>query len=104
MANITDDLVHDAEVIIAHASWLYLEEQALARLAGRRGLAWTPLFPRSRIIQVVAFDGAHLGRVRRIRPIPAQRSARWVATPKDGVPLGHFRTVRAAARALRHCR
>jgi hypothetical protein len=98
MTDITCDAVRDAELIITHAKWLYLEEQALALLSGRRGLSWTPLFPQSGVIQVVAFNGEHVGRIRRTR---SERSARWLAIPPGGRPLGPFRTARAAARALR---
>ncbi len=38
---------------------------ALTCLASTRGLRWAPLDPRSGVIQLVTYDGEHLGHVRR---------------------------------------
>jgi inorganic pyrophosphatase len=55
-------IVREAERIIYQAGWRVQEEVALQQLAGTIGLRWTPLDPRSDVIQLVTFNGEHLGR------------------------------------------
>lgn len=71
-------VVRAAQLTVINAKWRICEEQAVARLAGVRGLACTPLFPGHRVIQVVACDARLLGRVRLHHD---GRTARWIAVP-----------------------
>ena len=76
-----------------------LEEITLQGLAGTRGLRWAPLEPRSDVIQLVAYDGEHLGHVRREGPRGPEK--RWVAVPKlPGRAVGCYGSALAAAEAL----
>ncbi|MGM9439161.1 hypothetical protein ACTAF0_02340 [Streptomyces murinus] len=87
-----------ARLVVVNAKWRLREEQALERLARVRGLACTPLFPGHPVIQVVAYDGRFLGRVRRHDDGPR---ARWIAVPAHTArELGAYRTLHGAARAL----
>ncbi|WP_236576570.1 hypothetical protein [Streptomyces sp. HF10] len=87
-----------ARLVVVNAKWHLCEEQALGRLAAVRGLACTPLFPGHPVIQVVAYDGRLLGRVRRHDD---GRRARWIAVPAHTArELGACRTLHGAARAL----
>jgi len=86
----------DRTVFAAH--WRIREEDAVARLAGHPGLAWTRLYPRSRVIQIVAWNGHYLGRVRLARH--HEPADRWTAIPNSGRPAGPYPTVGAAAAAL----
>jgi hypothetical protein len=96
------DVVHEAERAILRAQWHLLEESALHRAAGRRGLVRTPLYPVSRVIQLVTVDGRYVGRIRLANP--GARHQRWMATPPGGRPLGPFHSARAAANALGRAR
>ncbi|MFJ7280577.1 hypothetical protein [Kitasatospora sp. NPDC098663] len=88
----------EARFILINAKWKLCQEQALARLAHQRGLACTPLFPEHPVIQVVAFDGRLLGRVRLHRD---GRKTSWIATrPPLAHQVGAHRSLGAAARAL----
>jgi len=91
--------IHQAEQIIYRARWQLLEDTALAELAGTRGLRRAPLEPRSEVIQLVTYDGEHIGHIRRnpaATPGPA-----WVAVPQpQGRPAGAYPTAREAAEAL----
>ena len=49
----------------------------LEQLAGTRGLARARLEPRSDVIQLVTYDGEHIGHVRREGPTGPEE--RWVA-------------------------
>ena len=81
------------------AGWRLAEEQALRQLAGSRGLAFARLEPRSEVIQLIAYDGVHLGHVRRDGS-PGEEMA-WVAVRKDqACPVGPYRSALAAAEAL----
>ncbi|MFE6667460.1 hypothetical protein ACFVFH_28355 [Streptomyces sp. NPDC057697] len=92
------EAIREAERTVINAKWHWYEEQALAELAARPGLTCTPLIPGHPVIQVVAYDGRLLGRVRRRT---AGRGARWVAVPAATAhEIGPCRSVRAAARAL----
>lgn len=97
----TDDLkvIHQAERIVYAASWHLQEETVLQQLAGTRGLARGRLEPRSDVIQLVTFDGEHLGHIRReTHPGPGER---WVAVLKDTQRLAEiYGSPLAAAEAL----
>jgi hypothetical protein len=84
---------------VSVTGWWVREETVLHRLARTRGLAYAPLEPSSEAIQLVTYDGEHLGHVRLDGPHSPQ--ARWVAVPRhQGPPLGTYTSARAAARAL----
>jgi hypothetical protein len=87
-----------AERIIYQASWRILEEVALEGLAGTSGLRRAPLEPRSEVIQLVAYDGEHLGHIRRDRTASSEA---WVAVQRlPGAPVGRYGSAREAAEAL----
>ncbi|MFE3946793.1 hypothetical protein ACFXPV_33800 [Streptomyces sp. NPDC059118] len=92
------EAIREANRTVINAKWHWCEEQALITLATRSGLACAPLFPDHPVIQVVAYDGRLLGRVRRHT---ADGVTRWVAvsaaTAREFRPR---RSLRAAARAL----
>jgi hypothetical protein len=92
------DVVQRAERIIFQASWRFQEDAALQALAGTRGLHRAPLESRSDSIQLVTFDGTHLGHVRRD---PALRTGQqWVAVPRRGRAVGCYGSAHEAAEAL----
>jgi hypothetical protein len=71
------EVVREAERTVYHAQWRIWEELALEALARTRGLARAPLVPGSEVIQLAAYDGEHLGHVRRDSTRgPAER---WIA-------------------------
>lgn len=80
---------------------LQWEELALEQLAVRPGLALTPLVPGSGAIQLVAYDGEHLGHVRwEARNGPG---GCWLAIAvKQARPCGWYASAEAAARGLAH--
>jgi hypothetical protein len=81
--------------------WREQEEAALRRLAGTRGLAIVPLEPCSDLIQLVTFDGEHLGHVRLDGMHGLQE--RWVAVSKAAADTqldGSYATAGEAAAAL----
>jgi hypothetical protein len=93
------EVIHEAERIVWVASWHLQEQRVLAELAGTRGLACARLEPRSAVIQLVTYDGEHLGHVRRNGP-PGPRE-RWVAVLKDQArQVGIYGSAGAAAWAL----
>jgi hypothetical protein len=97
-----DDALHvirEAERIVRAAGWDLQEQVVLERLAGTRGLACARLESRSEVIQLVAYDGEHLGHVRRDGPDgPGER---WVAVLKDEArQVGTYGSPYAAAEAL----
>ena len=70
-------------------------------LAGTRGLVCAPLEPYSDLIQLVTYDGEHLGHVR-LDGLHNLRE-RWVAVSRaaaDVRPAGGYATAQDAARAL----
>lgn len=72
------------------------EELALEQLAARPGLARVPLVPGCDAIQLVAYDGEHLGHVRR-----ETSSGCWVAVAVMRARLcGRYASAEAAARGL----
>jgi hypothetical protein len=94
-------VIHEAELIVWAAGWRLQEQVVLGRMAGIRGLACARLEPRSAAIQLVAYDGEHLGHVR--RDGPAGPDERWVAVLKDRArQIGTYVSPVAAAAALAH--
>ncbi len=92
-------VILQAERIIFRASWLLLEETALAGLAETRGLRRAPLEPRSDVIQLVTFDGEHIGHIRCDRA--ASPRGAWLAVQRPrGQPVGRYRNAQEAAEAL----
>ena len=92
-------IIVQAERVIYRAAWRLLEESALAGLAGACGLRCAPLEPRSDVIQLVTFDGEHIGHIRRDHTAPASQI--WVAVSRpDGRPVGSYRSAGEAAEAL----
>ncbi len=95
------EAVREAERTVYQAQWRVWEEAALDHLVGRSGLAWTPLVPGSDVIQLVTYNGEHLGHVRRDSvPGPGER---WVAARKGQAhQIGsHASAAEAAASLLR---
>jgi len=92
-------VIRRAERIIYQASWHVLEEVALTCLASTRGLQWAPLEPRSDVIQLVTYDGEHLGHLR--RDSACATPSAWVAVRRlTGRAIGCYPTTRDAAQAL----
>ncbi|MFE2480465.1 hypothetical protein [Streptomyces sp. NPDC059389] len=88
-------IVELAERIVYRAKLKFLEEAALAGIAHAEGLALAPLCPPSRVIQVVAYDGTHLGRVRQ------EREGGWIAVVKGAAhATGPYEDARTAAESL----
>lgn len=97
------EAVCEAERIVWAAGWRFQEQEVLGRLAGTKGLARARLDARSEVIQLVAYDGEHLGHVRR-ESGPGQ-AKQWVAVIKDrGRRIGVYPTADAAAEALARAR
>lgn len=93
------EVIRQAERTVYHAQWRIWEQLALEHLACTRGLARAPLVPGSDVIQLVTYDGKHLGHVRRERPAGPDEC--WVAvTVREARPCGLYRTAEAAARGL----
>jgi hypothetical protein len=94
------EVIVRAQRIVYAAGWRLCEEMALQRLAGTRGIAHTPLEPRSDVIQLVAYDGQHVGHVRLDGPHGRQEC--WVAVRKGQArAVGSYGSAAAAAAALR---
>ena len=93
------DLTHQAERIVRVPGWHLQEERVLRQLAGTSGLAYGRLDPRSDVIQLVTYDGEHLGHIRREGSHGPDE--RWVAVRKDQAPqIGTYASPDAAAVAL----
>lgn len=93
------EAVREAERIVWVAGWRLQEEAVLGRLAGTAGLVRARLEPRSEVIQLVAFDGEHLGHVR--RETGPRQGRQWVAVLKDRQRrVGAYPSAAAAAEAL----
>jgi len=93
------EVIRQAERIVWAAGWHLQEQEALRQLAGTRGLACARLEPRSDVIQLVTYDGEHLGHVR--REGPAGPDERWVAVLKQQArQVGTYGSAAAAAAAL----
>ncbi|HTW03155.1 MAG TPA: hypothetical protein VMF87_22820 [Streptosporangiaceae bacterium] len=92
-------VIRQAERIIYRASWLFVEGAALAGLAGSCGLRRAPLEPRSDVIQLVTYNGEHLGHVRRDRSSTSGET--WVAVSRaTGQTIGCYPAALDAAEAL----
>jgi hypothetical protein len=93
------ELIRQAERIVYMSGWRLQEEMVLQQLAGTRGVARAPLEPRSDVIQLVTYDGQHLGHVRLDGPHGPQE--RWVAVMKGrGRSVGTYGSAEDAAKAL----
>ena len=93
------EVIRRAERIVWAASWHLQEQCVLGQLAGTRGLRRARLEPRSNVIQLVTFDGEHLGHVR--REGPAGPDERWVAVLTDqSRQVGTYGSAADAAAAL----
>jgi len=93
------EVVREAERNLYHAQWRIWEELALGQLARTRCLARAPLVPGSDVIQLVSYDGEHLGHVRRDGQCPSGEC--WVAVAvSEARPCGHYDSAEAAARGL----
>jgi hypothetical protein len=91
--------VCEAERIVWAEGWRLQEQAVLSRLTGTAGLTCARLEPRSEVIQLVAFDGAHLGHVR--RETGPGREQQWVGVLKDRARrIGTYPSAAAAAEAL----
>jgi hypothetical protein len=88
-------IIELAERIIYRAKLKFLEEAALAGIAHVEGLALAPLCPPSQVIQVVSYNGQHLGRVRQ------QQGEGWLAIVKGAAhSTGPYDGARSAAESL----
>lgn len=93
------EVVAEAERIVWAAGWRLQEEAVLSGLTGTAGLARARLEPRSEGIQLVAFNGEHLGHVR--RESGPGHEQQWVAVRRDsGGRVGIYRSAAEAAQAL----
>ncbi|MGH3285370.1 MAG: hypothetical protein ACRDPD_11930 [Streptosporangiaceae bacterium] len=92
------EVIRRAERIVLVPGWQQRERAVLRQLAGTRGLAWGRLEPRSEVIQLVTYDGEHLGHVRREGNGSDER---WVAVRKNQAHrVGMYASAAAAAAAL----
>jgi hypothetical protein len=92
------EVIRHAERVVWAAGWHLQEQSVLERLAGSRGLARARLEPRSEVIQLVTYDGEHLGHIRREQTGPHDR---WVAVQKNQARrIGTYPTADTAAAAL----
>jgi hypothetical protein len=93
------EVIRQAERVVWAASWHLQEQSTLEKLAGTRGLARARLEPRSDVIQLVTYDGEHLGHIRREGPPGPEE--RWVAVLKHrSQQVGVYGSAGAAAAAL----
>lgn len=99
MSDVDLEAIRAAERTLYRAKLRHLEQAALATLAGRPGLALTPLWPPSPVIQIVALDGVHLGRVRRDGP-PGDHEHWFAVPPGPQRAHGPYPCANAAAQAL----
>jgi hypothetical protein len=94
-----DEVVREAERAVYHTQWRIWEELALEQLAGTAGLGRMPLVPGSEMIQLVTWDGEHIGHVRRDTAHPTGEC--WVAVAlRQSRPCGRYDSAEAAAREV----
>jgi hypothetical protein len=99
MRDEAEEAVQYAERIAWLASWRMQEARVLRQLASTAGLACGRLEPRSEVIQLVTYDGEHLGHIR--RDGPRGPGEMWVAVPKDpGRIASRYDSAVSAPRAL----
>ena len=92
-------VIRQAQLIAYQASWHIMEQAALARLAGTPGLQRAPLVPRSEVIQLVTYDGEHLGHIR--RETTSGTGETWMAVLRPPCrTAGRYLTAADAAQAL----
>jgi hypothetical protein len=95
----TAEVIREAERIVWAAGWHLQEQIVLDRMAGIKGLACARLEPHSDVIQLVTYDGVHLGHVRRDSAHGPEEH--WVAVLKHQArQVGTFPSAAAAAAAL----
>ena len=93
------DVIRRAERIVRATGWQLQEQAVLEKLATTRGLALARLEPRSEVIQLVTYNGQHLGHVRRDGLAGTTES--WVAVLKHGAQrVGKYDSALSAAAAL----
>ena len=93
------EVIQQAERIVWAAGWHVQEQDVLRQLAGTRGLACARLEPRSDVIQLVTYDGEHIGHVRREGSHGPDE--RWVAVLRHQArQVGTYGSAAAAAAAL----
>lgn len=96
-----DDVASRAAGIVVRTQLAQLKCEALALLQNCSGLATTPLWPPSRVIQIVTLNGVHRGRVR--LEDPRYDPERWIAVPLAPARRhGPYRSALAAAESLVH--
>lgn len=92
-------VIRQAERIIYRVGWRLLEETALEGLARTRGLRCARLEHGSEVIQLVTYDGEHIGHIRCDRA--ASPGQTWVAVAQPrGRSVGCYRSAQEAAEAL----
>jgi hypothetical protein len=98
-SNAAAEAVREAERTVYRAQWRVWEELALDHLARTVGLARATRIPGSDVIQLVSYDGKHLGHVR--RDSVREPGRRWVAVRKDQAQqVGVYVSAAEAAAAL----
>ena len=58
-----DEAIREPERAVCHTRWQIWEELALQQQAATEGLGRAPLVPGSEVIQLVTWDGEHIGHV-----------------------------------------
>jgi hypothetical protein len=92
-------VIQQAERVVRAAGWRIQEDDVLRRLAGTHGLARARFEPRTDAIQLVTYDGEHLGHVR--HEGSHQPGRPWVAVLKGRRrPIGAYASAQAAAAEL----
>jgi hypothetical protein len=93
------EVIRRAERIVWAAGWHLQEDGVLEQMASTHGLWRARLEPRSDSIQLVTYDGEHLGHVR--REGPAGPDERWIAVRRhDARQIGAYESAGTAAAAL----
>lgn len=93
------EVIRRAERIVWAAGWHLQEDSVLDQMASTHGLWCARLEPRSDAIQLVTYDGEHLGHVR--REGPAGPDERWIAVLRqDARQIGAYESAGAGAAAL----